>query len=82
MSKEMHVGLHLKCLLLSSISDFMTIQEMLEFLFTYLPHFNRHNSLPFLRVILKKLHLLLKMPFGWLATILGGKLPTNQKTEG
>jgi len=52
------------------------------FLFTYLPHFNHHNSLPFLKVILKKLHLLIKMPFGWLATILDGKLPTNQKTEG
>ena len=32
------------------------------FLFTYMPHFNHHNPLPFLKVILKKLHLLRKMP--------------------
>jgi hypothetical protein len=48
MSKEMHAGLYVKCLLLSSISD-------------------HHNSLPFLKVILKKLHMLLKMPFVCLA---------------
>lgn len=66
MSKEVHAGLNVK---LSSISDFMTIQEMLVyFLFIYVPHFNHHNSLPFLKVILKKLHLLLNIPFGCLAT--------------
>jgi hypothetical protein len=35
MSKEMDVGLHVKCLLLSSVSDFMMIQEMLEFFFFF-----------------------------------------------
>lgn len=38
------------------------------FLFTYMPHLNHHSSLPFLKVFLKKLHLLLKMSFGCLTT--------------
>jgi len=35
-SKGMHAGLHVKCLLLSSISDFITIQEMLEFFYLHI----------------------------------------------
>jgi hypothetical protein len=76
MSEEMHVGLHVKCVLSSSISDFMMIcSEVFEFFYLHTCLILITITHSFLEVIQKKLHLLLQTPFGCLTI---GGLPPMQ----